>query len=283
MVLSAFNDGLKWVYNTNEIITFAAVYLPISIVMQTAERSSGNDPSEQVIYNRCLFAYKAASGLVNGKIIELGSGEGYGIKLLSPLASEYLAVDKFETDTADLKNVEFRQQILPSLEGIADNSFDYAVTFQVIEHIHDDKTFVSEIHRVLKPGGMLLLTTPNRPMSLTRNPWHIREYSANELKALVAGSFSKVEVKGVYGSETVMNYHEQNKASVKKITRFDVLNLQYRLPRQLLQVPYDIMNRLNRRKLLAGNSEIVNKVTLDDFFLKDSTENCFDLFIQATK
>lgn len=283
MVLSAFNDGLKWVYNTNEIITFAAVYLPISIVMQTAERSSGNDPSEQVIYNRCLFAYKAASGLVNGKIIELGSGEGYGIKLLSPLASEYLAVDKFETDTADLKNVEFRQQILPSLEGIADNSFDYAVTFQVIEHIHDDKTFVSEIHRVLKPGGMLLLTTPNRPMSLTRNPWHIREYSANELKALVAGSFSKVEVKGVYGSEMVMNYHEQNKASVKKITRFDVLNLQYRLPRQLLQVPYDIMNRLNRRKLLAGNSEIVNKVTLDDFFLKDSTENCFDLFIQATK
>lgn len=251
--------------------------------MQTAERSSGNDPSEQVIYNRCLFAYKAASGLVNGKIIELGSGEGYGIKLLSPLASEYLAVDKFETDTAGLKNVEFRQQILPSLEGIADNSFDYAVTLQVIEHIHDDKTFVSEIHRVLKPGGMLLLTTPNRPMSLTRNPWHIREYSANELKALVAGSFSKVEVKGVYGSETVMNYHEQNKASVKKITRFDVLNLQYRLPRQLLQVPYDIMNRLNRRKLLAGNSEIVNKVTLDDFFLKDSTENCFDLFIQATK
>jgi len=251
--------------------------------MQTAERSTGNDPSEQVIYNRCLYAYKAASELVNGSIIELGSGEGYGIQLLAPLVERYLAVDKFDTNISGNKNVEFRKQLLPSLAGIEDNSFDFAVTFQVIEHIHDDKTFISEIHRVLKPGGKLLLSTPNRPMSLTRNPWHIREYTANELAALVGKSFTKVEVKGVYGSEMVMDYHEQNKASVKRITKFDVFNLQYILPRQLLQIPYDIMNRLNRRRLLKGNVEVVNKVSLSEFFLKDSTDSCFDLYIIATK
>lgn len=251
--------------------------------MQTAERSSGHDPSEQVIYNRCLYAYKAASELVKGNIIELGSGEGYGIKLLAPLAQKYLAVDKFDTDISGHANVEFRKQLLPSLAGIADNSFDFAVSFQVIEHIEDDKTFISEIHRILKPGGQLLLTTPNRPMSLTRNPWHIREYSATELAERVGGSFSKVEVKGVYGSPVVMQYHERNKASVQRITRFDILKLQYRLPRWLLQIPYDIMNRLNRRRLLEGNTEIVNKVSLADFFLKDTTESCFDLFVVATK
>jgi len=80
-----------------------------------------------------------------------------------------------------------------------------------------------------------------------------------------------------------MEYHERNKASVKRITRFDILNLQYILPRQLLQIPYDVMNRLNRRRLLEGNTEIVNKVSLSDFFLKDTTENCFDLFVIATK
>jgi SAM-dependent methyltransferase len=251
--------------------------------MQTAERSSGHDPSEQVIYNRCLYAYKAASEYIKGNVIELGSGEGYGIQMLAPLAQHYLAVDKFDTDISGHANVEFRKQLLPSLAGIADNTFDFAVTFQVIEHIQDDKTFISEIHRVLKPGGMLFLTTPNRPMSLTRNPWHIREYTGTELAAVVGKSFTKVEVKGVFGSPVVMDYHEQNKASVQRITRFDIFKLQYRLPRRFLQIPYDIMNRLNRRKLLKGNTEIVNKVSLSDFFLKNTTENCFDLFVVATK
>ncbi|MFA5972426.1 MAG: class I SAM-dependent methyltransferase [Lentimicrobiaceae bacterium] len=251
--------------------------------MQTAERSSGHDPSEQVIYNRCLYAYKAASELVKGNIIELGSGEGYGIKMLAPLAQHYLAVDKFDTDISGHANVEFRKQLLPSLAGIADNTFDFAVTFQVIEHIQDDKTFIKEIHRVLKPGGVLMLTTPNHPMSLTRNPWHIREYTADELASVVGKSFGKVEVKGVFGSPVVMDYHERNKTSVHRITRFDILKLQYRLPRRLLQIPYDIMNRLNRRKLLKGNTDIVNKVSLSDFFLKGTTDNCFDLFVVATK
>ena len=251
--------------------------------MQTAERSSGHDPSEQVIYNRCLFAYKAASEIVKGNIIELGSGEGYGIQLLAPLANHYLAVDKFDTDISGHNNVEFRKQLMPSLSGIADNSFDFAVTFQVIEHIKDDKAFVSEIYRVLKPGGMLLLSTPNRPMSLTRNPWHIREYTAAELSAVVSKKFQKVEVKGVFGSPVVMEYHDSNKASVQRITRYDILKLQYRLPRQLLQLPYDIMNRMNRRRLLQGNSEMVNRVSIDDFFLQDTTHDCFDLFVMATK
>lgn len=258
---------------------------PISkiIQMQTAERSSGHDPSEQVIYNRCFFAYVAASGMTKGDIIELGSGEGYGIQLLAPLAHRYLAVDKFDTDISGHTNVEFRKQLLPSLEGIAGNSFDFAVTFQVIEHIQNDKAFISEIHRVLKPGGLLLLTTPNRLMSLTRNPWHIREYTSDELAGLLSSTFKSVEMKGVYGNEKVMEYHLKNKASVEKFTRFDILKLQYRLPRQLLQIPYDLLNRLNRRKLLGENSGLVNQVTTSDFNLGDATESCFDLFAIATK
>ena len=251
--------------------------------MQTAERSSGHDPSEQVIYNRCLFAYKATSGYVKGNIIELGSGEGYGVEMLAPLAGKYLAVDKFDTNVAGHANVEFRKMLLPSLAGIADNSFDFAVSFQVIEHIQDDKAFIREIHRVLKPGGKLFLSTPNRLMSLTRNPWHIREYTAAELTNLVSQVFKSVEMKGVYGNEKVMEYHEKNKTSVRRITRFDIFNLQYRLPRRLLQIPYDLLNRLNRRSLLGDNPSLVNLVTLSDFSIGDSSDSAFDLFVIAEK
>jgi len=253
------------------------------IIMQTAERSSGYDPSENVIFNRCLFAYEAAAAYVGGSLIELGSGEGYGIRVLSPLVNSYLAIDKFDTELPASSNVEFRKMLLPSLKGVEDNSFDYAVSFQVIEHIQDDQMFIREIHRVLKPGGKLFVSTPNRFMSLTRNPWHIREYSVNELKSLIGNVFRQVEMKGVYGNSRIVEYHEQNKASVQRITRFDILNLQYRLPRQLLQVPYDILNRLNRRRLLKGNNQLVHAASVKDFYLDTANDNCFDLYAIATK
>ena len=48
------------------------------------------------------------------------------------------------------------------------------VTFQVIEHIKNDHLFIQEIKRVLKQDGLFIMTTPNRKMSLTRNPWHVQ-------------------------------------------------------------------------------------------------------------
>jgi len=251
--------------------------------MQTAERSSVLDPSEQVIYNRCLFAYETSRALIKGNVIELGSGEGYGIRLLAPSADRYLAIDKFEPVLEASGNIEFRQMLLPSLAGIPDDSFDVAITLQVIEHIKNDKEFVSEIHRVLKKGGKLVVSTPNRLMSLTRNPWHVREYTGKQLSALLSGKFQEVTLKGVFGDDKVMAYYDRNKQSVRKIMRFDVLNLQYRMPRWLLKIPYDIMNRMNRRKLLKSNNGLVSGVTVDDFRLKEYNDAAFDIYAIATK
>lgn len=251
--------------------------------MQTAERSSVLDPSEHVIYNRCLFAYEVSQPAAIGAVIELGSGEGYGISLLATSADKYLAIDKFEPVLQAEGNIEFRKLMLPSLAGIPDNSFDVAFTFQVIEHIKDDKKFLAEIHRVLKPGGQLYLTTPNRLMTLTRNPWHIREYVQPELLKLAASVFAKAEIRGVFGNEKVMEYYEQNKESVRRIMRFDVLKLQYRLPRWILQIPYDIMNRLNRRRLLSSNAGLVNATTTSDFYLAPYTDRSLDLYLVAVK
>ena len=163
------------------------------------------------------------------------------------------------------------------------SSVDFVVTFQVIEHIQDDNYFLKEIFRVLKPGGKLLLTTPNKLMSLSRNPWHIREYSPKEMKDILKKYFTQIQVNGVYGNDLVMKYYQKNKESVKKITRFDIFNLQYILPRWMLQIPYDILNRLNRKKLKSDNEEVVGAVKVSDYSILESTENCLDYFCIATK
>ncbi len=257
-------------------------------ILQTAERISHKDLSDNYVYQRSVLAYAAAAEIVSGKVLEIGTGSGYGIELISPKAEKFVTVDKFENENIQpllrtYTNVEFIKMNIPPLSNIPDNSFDYVITFQVIEHIQNDKEFVNEIYRVLKSNGKLIVTTPNKKMSLTRNPWHIREYTIAELFTLLSNKFQSVEKQGVFGNATVLEYYHKNKAAVQKITRFDVLNLQYLLPRQLLQIPYDILNRLNRKKLLTENQALTASITQEDYSIKTAEDTCFDLFYIAEK
>ncbi len=256
-------------------------------ILQTAERSSHLDPSENVIYQRHLIAYKEAAKIISGTVLEIGSGEGYGIMELASKADHYIAVDKYNTSISDeLKadnNITFIKTHVPPLKGIENNSIDFVVTFQVIEHIKDDEKFLREIYRVLKPGGKVLLTTPNILMSLSRNPWHFREYTTEQMAEILKSSFDKYELKGVFGNKKVMEYYNKNKDSVDKIMRFDILNMQYWLPRWMLQIPYDILNRFNRQNLQDNNKDIVNNILHTDYTISASNNECFDHFCIATK
>lgn len=253
-------------------------------IVQTAERNSGREASDNVIHHRHLIAYNEAAKLVSGRMLEIGSGEGYGIRILSPLASEYYAVDKHPTPIdKEYKNVVFKQVNIPPFTGIENDSLDFVLTFQVIEHIPKDSFFLEEVYRVLKPGGTLILTTPNIKMSLTRNPWHVREYSPEQIKALFGKVFPDPHIKGIFGSEKVVKYHQENRLSVSRFTRWDILNMQYWLPRWMLKIPYDLANRMNRNKLQKENTGLVAEIITADFFLGDLSDNCFDFFCIAKK
>jgi SAM-dependent methyltransferase len=248
----------------------------------TTEIASDKLPSDNPIHQRLLKAYYVAKGYINGDLLELGCGEGRGVELLAPLSKRYLAMDKIAEVIAGLQKrfpgVEFKQAVIPPLRDIADNSYDIAVSFQVIEHIKEDKFFLEEIYRVLKPGGKAIITTPNIRKTLTRNPWHVREYTPEELYQLASAVFPKVEMKGIGGNEKVMKYYEENKKSVEKITRFDVFNLQYKLPAALLRIPYDILNRINRNLLKDKNAGLVSDISHEDYLLVDNAEEALDLF-----
>ena len=157
------------------------------------------------------------------------------------------------------------------------------ISFQVIEHIKDDVLFIKEIYRLLRSGGKALVTTPNILMTLTRNPWHIREYTSESLLKIALKSFNHVEIRGITGNDKVMSYYDDNKKSVQKFKKLDIFNLEKMLPAGLYKIPYEILNRLNRNKLKNQNNALVSSISVDDYFLQKDDSNNLDLFLILKK
>ena len=131
-------------------------------------------------------------------IIQAGAGEGYGADLIADVARRVIGLDYDESSVAHIRarypRVEMLHGNLAALP-LPDASVDVVVNFQVIEHLWDQGQFVAECLRVLRPGGVLLMSTPNRitftPGSdVPLNPFHTRELNAAELtELLVDGGF----------------------------------------------------------------------------------------------
>ncbi|MCB0489370.1 MAG: class I SAM-dependent methyltransferase [Cyclobacteriaceae bacterium] len=253
----------------------------------TTEITSDQLPSDNPLHQRLLKAYVAVQDLVKGDLLEVGCGEGRGIDLMIEKVKSYTAIDKIEGIIQRLRQKypsgKFLSGNIPPFHGLEDNSFDTVISFQVIEHIKDDRSFLKEINRVLKPGGTAYLTTPNRIMSLSRNPWHIREYTADELLSLAKECFSAAEMKGIGGDELVMKYYERNKKSVERIARLDIFNLQHRLPASLLRIPYELLNRWNRNKLQGAHDELVAAINHENYPVTAEGTSALDLFLIARK
>ena len=103
------------------------------------------------------------------------------------------------------------------------------------------------------------------------------------MKRLLESRFREVEILGVSGNDRVMDYYEKNRRGVERITRFDPLDLQHRLPAWMLRLPYDLLNRINRRRLLKENTELTSSIRMEDYRIGPFEEQSFDLFCVATK
>lgn len=251
---------------------------------QTAERISSSDISDNYVFQRSLLAYNHAVEMIRGNVLEIGTGMGYALPLIAAKADYVLTLDKFENKKLRRKfesilKVSFRKQKVPPLKNIPENYFDYVLAFQVIEHIPKDSKLLTEIYRVLKPGGKLIITTPNKLRSLSRNPWHIREYEFREFNTLLSKHFDEVSISGVFGNHTILQYYHENVKAIKRLERLDFFRLRERLPRWCLILPYNFLNRLNRKKL----SSLGEHIREDDYYLAPAAPDCFDLFGIAEK
>jgi SAM-dependent methyltransferase len=102
------------------------------------------------------------------------------------------AIDHARRTYPNLRNIEFQVgscTAIPSPDAV----FDVAVSFETLEHIAEQEQFMAELARVLKPGGMLLVSCPNKAEYTdkrgTKNEFHVKELYRDEFAALVAGRF----------------------------------------------------------------------------------------------
>ena len=152
-----------------------------------------------------LHRYYLAATMVEGAILDLGCGVGYGSRLLAKRARTVLGVD-ISIATIDLARTSFGGARVRFVTAdalalpIATGAMDWVVCFELIEHLREAEEVVAEIARVLAPDGQLLLSTPNRPVySEARgyaNPFHVRELDEAELRDLLAAEFHDVALVG---------------------------------------------------------------------------------------
>ena len=253
----------------------------------TTEITSDKIASDNPLHHRLLSAYVLSQKYIKGDVLELGCGEGRGIDIILRKSKSFTAIDKIkdiiEKLSSKYKDNVFISSNFPPLSDIEDNSFDTIISFQVIEHIQDDNQYISEIDRILRPGGVALITTPNIKMTLTRNPWHVREYTSEELNNLCRKYFSQVDVLGISGNTKVIEYYNQNLESVKKFKRLDIFNLEKNLPNFIYKIPYEFLNRINRNNLQSNDNELVSAITYKDYELVKDDPNNLDLFVLLKK
>ncbi|HEY4529478.1 MAG TPA: methyltransferase domain-containing protein [Luteimonas sp.] len=156
------------------------------------------------IYAMHAASYAFAEPLCAGKrVLDLGCGSGYGTHRIAGHAAEVHGVDvaadavAFADARYRKSNLHFRQVAAGARLPFEDGSFDVVLSFQVIEHVEDPAGYLGEAHRVLAPGGSLVLITPDRrnrllPMQRPWNRWHLHEYSLEELAGFAARQFRVV-------------------------------------------------------------------------------------------
>lgn len=253
----------------------------------STEVTSSSIRSDHPLFQRTLKAYHIVSRYIHGNVLEIGCGEGYAVELLLQNADQLTLLDK-STYTSKIiqkkyPKVTIIQEKIPPLTTLQSNSFDVVVSFQVMEHIKDVELYLKEIHRVLKPSGKAYISTPNAHNTLIRNPWHYKEYTFEELSNVFQKIFSNVTIQAIQGNTKTAEYYKKNQTSVAHFLRFDIFDFANKMPAWLLKIPYEIANRMNRKKLLHENPELVHSITLEDYSLTAHSEATLDFFCTLEK
>lgn len=168
-------------------------------------------PAEHGLRLMHLRAYDEAVRHAAGRdVLDVGCNTGYGTIRFVPVARRVVGVDVSPRaiDAARQRAVDGRPEFVlgSGFElPLGDAEFDLVTSFQVLEHVPDPLAFLANLARVTRPGGQIILATPNAAIRLYPGmaPWnrfHVHEYLADELRSLLLEVFPVVKVLGMFGA-----------------------------------------------------------------------------------
>ena len=176
-----------------------------------------------------LKRYEFALPLCAGaSVLDLACGVGYGSARIAEVAAHVLGVDRDAGAIAYARahyagpNVEFASMDAQALD-LADGSFDVVCSFETIEHLADPLAYLAEVARVLRPGGVYVVSTPKAHLTTSSpaNLFHTIEWSREDFEALLRRHFTSVEL---YGQARILSRRH------RLLVRLDVLGLRRRIP-----------------------------------------------------
>jgi O-antigen biosynthesis protein len=184
------------------------------LIEWTGERCVPWAPDVQVVYEH-FHRYLWAARLVGSRrVLDLGSGEGFGASILAEQAEHVLGIDVDELTVEHSRlnyagpNLEFELGTALDLSAHEQGSFGAVVAFEIIEHVGDHERVLAEVTRVLSDDGILIMSTPDRRMyseaSGQRNPYHERELALDEFLELLGAHLPEVSA---WGQRTITGSH----------------------------------------------------------------------------
>jgi SAM-dependent methyltransferase len=177
---------------------------PLSL---TGERTLPDVPAENYWYRRHLVVYRWIAERCRGlEVVDMACGEGYGTDVLAGRAARVTGVDANPEahEHARLKYTRPGVRFVRDLVESFDEPCDAVVFLQTIEHVQNPAEILEHFRSMLRPGGVAFVSTPNvltlapEGAEKSGNPWHVKEYRAEEFRELCGSVFPSVELLGVF-------------------------------------------------------------------------------------
>lgn len=169
-----------------------------------------------------LHRYAIAIEFAQGKrVLDIACGEGYGSNLLAASADHVIGVD-IDLPTIKHASIKYKRDNLSFVQGAIEKipfeteSFDLVVSFETLEHTTQHIRTIKELKRVLKPGGLLLISTPDKKAYSDipgyNNPFHKKELYQAEFEKLLSDHFSfhSLYYQNLQVSSLIMNTHSSS-------------------------------------------------------------------------
>jgi len=250
-------------------------------VIVTGERVMTAEGGFNPTWQRHVATYALCAELLpEGRVLDLGCGVGHSFELLAPRESVGVDVEpsvlegqQRETVVADMRDLPFE-----------DASFASLLSVQSIEHVPDPERVLSQACRVLEPNGVAVFVTPNRltfgaPDEII-DPYHYREYDPKQLRSLMAGWFSRVQILGIFGSSRQLEFVAAEHRRLHALLRMDRLRVRRFVPRRARQILYDTSLTLARRR----PNPAAEAIGQEDFYLaEEPVEEALDLVAVCRK